>query len=489
MLYTTIYMRQEALNFVQNQLVRADARLGAYLQNPKGTKNPTRNIIVKVRQYYTNFLERQGSQRWIIMPGLRGVGKTTIMAQTYFEVASELQKRGLQKNRLLFVSLDDATENLGINLSEILEAYEFILGTAFEKQKEPLFIFIDEAQYEPKWGTVLKALYDRCSNVFIFCTGSSALELRSNPDVARRSTLERLYPMNFIEYEKIRNDVTPIKGLKDEIKQALYGPQSFEYGYQRLRIAEKSVAQYWSKVDTLDIDHYLEIGTFPFALKYPDKYQVYEALNQLIDKIINTDVPKLDGMRIETLAMMRRLLYLLADATDVLAASKLAGLIGTNGITLTSVLEVLKDAECLIKIPPYGSATSSVRKPTKYCFMSPAIRAALLSIAGSDGVLATRRGKYWEDAVALHLYREFASKRIGNIVYDPSAASADFVLQMTTGQEIAIEVGAGQKGIAQVLTTMKQRNIEKGLVISASDLALSENKKVLMIPFRYFLLM
>lgn len=142
-----------------------------------------------------------------------------------------------------------------------------------------------------------------------------------------------------------------------------------------------------------------------------------------------------------------------------------------------------------IKIPPYGSATSSVRKASKYCFISPAIRAALLSIAGPDGILATRKGKYWEDTVALHLYREFSSKRVGNVVYDPSAASADFVLQMTTGQEIAIEVGAGQKGISQVLNTMKQRKIEKGLVISASDLALSEDKRVLMIPFRYFLLM
>lgn len=482
-------MRQEAINFVQNQLVRADARLDAYLQNPKGTKNPTRNIIVKVRQYYKDFLDQKGSQRWIIMPGLRGVGKTTIMAQTYFEVSLELQKRGLPKNRLLFVSLDDAVENLDIRLNEILEAYELILGVPFEKQTSPLFIFIDEAQYEPKWGTVLKALFDRCKNVFIFCTGSSALELRSNPDVARRSLLERLYPMNFLEYEKIRNDVTPIKGLKDEIKQALYGQESYEQGYQRLKAAEKSVAQYWSKVDTLDIDHYLEIGTFPFALKYSDKYQVYEALNQLIDKIINTDVPKLGGMRVETIAMMRRLLYLLADATDVLAASKLAGLMGTNGITLTAILDVLKDAECLIKIPPYGSATSSVRKASKYCFMSPAIRAALLSIAGSDGALATRKGKYWEDTVALHLYREFSSKRVGNVVYDPSAASADFVLQMTTGQEIAIEVGAGQKGISQVLNTMKQRRIEKGLVISTSDLAISEDKRVLMIPFRYFLLM
>src|SRR3990167_9661045 len=143
-------MRQEALNYVQNQLVRAEARLEGYLKNPKGTRNNTRNIIVKIRQYYKGFLGGKSDQRWVIMPGLRGVGKTTIMAQTYFEVLAEFKKMGLPKSHALFVSVDDAIENLDIKLKEIIEAYEFVLGVSFEKQQKPIFIFIDEAQYDSK---------------------------------------------------------------------------------------------------------------------------------------------------------------------------------------------------------------------------------------------------------------------------------------------------------------------------------------------------
>lgn len=482
-------MRQEALNYVQNQLVRAEARLESYVKSPQGTRNNTRNIIVKVRQYYKNFLGGDANQRWIIMPGLRGVGKTTIMAQTYFEILGELKKLGTPKEHVLFISLDDAIENLGVSLKEIVEAYEVILGVPYEKQTSPIFIFIDEAQYDQKWGVVLKTLFDKSKKIFIFCTGSSALELRSNPDVARRSALERLYPMNFTEYEKIHHDITPLKGLKEEIKNAVYGSSSVSESYQQLKALEGKVAQYWSGVEKLDINHYLEVGTFPFALNYPDKNQVYEALNNIIDKIINSDVPRLGSLKIETIAMMRRLLYLLADANDTIAASKLAQLLGTNGNTLAGVLEVLKDAECLIKIPPYGSATSSVKKPTKYCFMSPALRASLLSIAGSDGTMATRSGKYWEDIVALHLYREFASKRAGTLVYDPSQGGADFILQMLNGQEVAIEVGNGEKGTAQVARSMKERDIDRGLVISSRELSISPDEKILLIPFSYFLLM
>lgn len=482
-------MKQEALTYVQHQLAQAESRLQGYLRGPSGAKNNTRNIIVKIREYYRDFLNRKSELRWVIMPGLRGVGKTTIMAQTYAEVVAEYAKNGLPKNHVLFISLEDAVDNLGITLRDILEAYESILGTTFERQTQPIFLFIDEAQYDPKWGVVLKVLYDKTKKVFIFCTGSSALELRSNPDVARRSLLERLYPMNFTEYEKIHHDVTPIKGLKDAIKTAVYMTPDAAQAFEVLKNLRVDVNRYWSTVDPLDINHYLETGTFPFALNYTNKNQVYEALDQLIDKIIKTDIPRLGGLRIETIAMMRRLLYLLADANDVIAVSKLAGLLGTNAVTLAGALDILKDAECLIKIRPYGSATTAVKKPTKYCFMSPALRAALLSIAGSDGTMATRQGKYWEDIVAMQLYREFASRGAGTLLYDQTKGGADFILQLINGQQIAIEVGSGEKGTAQVAQTMKERKIDRGLVISSRELSLSPDGKILLIPFEYFLLM
>lgn len=423
------------------------------------------------------------------MPGLRGVGKTTVMAQTYFEVMAEYAKRGLPKKHVLFVSLEDAEENLNIGLKDILEAYESILETAYERQSQPIFLFIDEAQYDPKWGVLLKVLYDKSKKVFIFCTGSSALELRSSPDVARRSLLERLYPMNFTEYEHLLNNVESVEGLKEEIKNAVYMIPDAKQAFAALKSLEVKVGRAWSGIDTHDINHYVEIGTFPFSFNYTSKGPVYDALDQLIDKIIKTDIQRIGGVRIETIAMMRRLLYLLADANDVIAVSKLANLLEANSATLIAALDLLKDAECLIKIPPYGSAASAVRKPTKYNFMSPALRAALLSIAGSDGTMATRKGKYWEDIVAMHLYREFVSSGVGTLVYDPTKGGADFILQLLNGQEIAIEVGSGEKGTAQVAQTMKERKINRGLVISSRELALSADEKILLIPFRYFLLM
>lgn len=484
-----ITMKEEAVNYVNHQLAQGDVRLHGYLNDAQGNKLNTRTSIEKVREYYHNFLDRKSELRWIIMPGLRGVGKTTIMAQAYFEVVAEYAKRGLAKNRVLFVSLEEAGENLNIGLKDILEAYESILGEAYEGRTPPIFLFIDEAQYDPKWGVLLKVLYDKSKKVFIFCTGSSALELRSSADVARRSLLERLYPMNFSEYEHLRNNVSPIKGLKEEIKNAVYMIPEAKQAFAALQSLAPKVSRAWSGIDPLDMNHYVETGTFPFSFSYPSKGPVYDALDEIIDKIIKTDIPRIGGVRIETIAMMRRLLYLLADANDVITLSKLATLLETNRVTINAALDLLKDAECLIKIPPYGSATSSIKKPTKYNFMSPALRAALLSIAGSDGTMATRKSKYWEDLVALHLYREFVSRNAGTLRYDPAKGGTDFILQLLSGKEIAIEVGSGEKGTAQVAQTMKERKIDRGLVISSRELSLSSDEKILLIPFKYFLLM
>ena len=91
--------------------------------------------------------------------------------------------------------------------------------------------------------------------------------------------------------------------------------------------------------------------------------------------------------------------------------------------------------------------------------------------------------------VALHLYREFASKRAGTLLSDPSQGGADFILQMLNGHEVAIEVGSGEKGTAQVAQSIKDRGINRGIVISSRELLLSKDEKVLLIPFKYFLLM
>ena len=111
---------------------------------------------------------------------------------------SALKTKTSASAHFLYLSADDLLPR-GLTLTDALDAYEYILGIPFEKLDQPTFIFIDEVQQSADWARVLKSLHDRARNVFIASTGSSAVSLQSNPDVARRAKFEKLFPLSFGE--------------------------------------------------------------------------------------------------------------------------------------------------------------------------------------------------------------------------------------------------------------------------------------------------
>ena len=478
-------MKEAIFNYVQGQIAQAPYRLKGHITDPAGKTYPQRHIYKKLERHLDNFLAGKTEQRWIIVPGLRGVGKTTVLSQLFLK----LQPR-FDALRILYVSLDEATGLLNSNLVEVLEAYESILGESFERAKKPIFLFIDEVQYDPKWGLALKSLYDRTKQVFIFCTGSSAVSLQTNPDVYRRVVVEKLYPLSFPEYQMLHQGIFPAKGLKSQIKQAVYFSSDSHEVYENSSKLGKDVLQYWSRVDKLEIQQYLMLGTLPFALQFFNPTQVYETIGSLLDKIIQKDIENLKSFDPQTLQAIKRLLFLLADTGDILSVAKLPALTGIeSSITTQKVLAVLEQAELLIRVFPYGSHKSRLTKPSKYLFMSPAIRMALLGIVGKEATFYTRMGKLLEDAAAMHFSREFISSGVGAISYDGVQGGADFILQIANKKQIAIEIGVGEKDRTQVKKTMERIQCDYGIVIGDGKLTHFPEDKVIYLPLSYFLLM
>lgn len=475
---------EETLKYVQNQLVQAPFRLKSYTQDEQGKKFPQRNIYVKVDKYFRDFLHNPNAQdRWIIIPGLRGVGKTTILAQLFLNHYQEVGDR-----RILYVSLDEVVNVLGSSLKDVLTAYEKIIGESFEKLTEPVFIFIDEAQYDSKWASVLKSVYDRSNKVFVACSGSSAVSLQTNPDVIRRSIFQKLFPTSFSEFLMIRDGKYPVKDLKKNIKDALFNAESAKDAYEKLKKYEQNVVNAWASIDRHYVDEYLKIGTLPFAIRMKDEVRVYQTITLLLDKVINQDVQGLGRFDTKTLIHIKRVLFLLAES-DVVSIQNLAKTLETSVNTISNILEVLEQAELLIRVMPYGSNSKKVRKPSRYQFMSSAMRSAFLSVAGNEQIFAGQRGRLMEDIVAMTLYREYVANNRGALNYDSSKAGADFILTIGGKNIIPIEVGMGEKLGTQVRSTMKKVGSAKyGIVICRNSLTLLEDANVVKVPLDYFLL-
>jgi predicted AAA+ superfamily ATPase len=58
--------------------------------------------------------------------------------------------------------------------------------------------------YDENWGLFLKNIFDRTKghkNILIIATGSSAINLRINPDLSRRVLVEDIYQVKFLRPE------------------------------------------------------------------------------------------------------------------------------------------------------------------------------------------------------------------------------------------------------------------------------------------------
>jgi predicted AAA+ superfamily ATPase len=477
-------MKQELIQYLQKRLRTTVDVLEKHIKDNQGNVLPKRFLFVKIEKYLQDFLFNKSKNRFIIIPGLRGVGKTTLMAQ----ICDDLMKKN-KKIKVLFLSLDETKNLFNLGVSEIMEAYEEILGADLESLEEKVIIFFDEIQNDPKWAKTLKILHDKTSKIFFCCTGSSAVVLQTTPDIARgRAIFERMTPMCFTEYQMIDKNIFPTKGLKNDIKESIYFSTNAREVYDKLNKLQGAVNQYWAKINRKDVDKFLTFGSLPFTLQLPNESAIYDSILLLLDGIIKKDLPMLGNFDTKTLTQAKRLLFILAE-NDTTSLNNLEKILDIDRLTIAGLLEAFEKAELLIKVPAYGSNMSVARKPMKYLFMSPATRMSFFAISGQEGTLATRKGKLLEDLVAAHLYREFILRGVGAFRYDSSQIGADFILQIGNKQQIIIEVGLGKKDRKQILSSMKRISSDYGIVFSSSSLTIDQEEKIVNVPLDYYFLM
>lgn len=472
---------QKIQDYVRDQLSRADIRARAYVVDENGQTRPKRNVYVLLSKYLSDFRKSINRQnRWLAISGLRGTGKTTLLAQLYCELR-------VQKQRKLFISADHIVQLLGSNITEVVEAYEDQLGQSFEQLTEPVFLFVDEVQYDPKWALALKSIYDRSPMVFIATTGSSALEINANPDTARRVITETLLPMSFTEYQKISNNVFEEKQLGSSLRNAFMFAQNAEDIYEVFAAQATKINRYWTRVDRREISKYLEYGTLPFMAATGNHALAFDQLERSIDRILGSDVTKIGQFNAETVARIPQVLYSVADS-EIVSLNALSKNLGIPRPTLTRIFSALEQAEVLYKLEPQGSHMSQIRQSDKYLFTTPAIRAMYFTLTGSIRASQQVLGHLLEDAVGLYLRRIFGERSLTtSITYGSTQGSADFIVR-NRQSVFVIETGLGKKSLKQIEQTDHVPDNRIGIIIANDDLCLNKEKNTVVIPIREFLL-
>ncbi len=175
---------------------------------------PKRYVFENLSQGIHDYFNHRTNIRIIGLSGLRGVGKTTLMWQLAKEIFDHYSED------IYFFDIKELTQ-YEIKLVELFSKFEMtILENSFHKLDKPIIFLFDEIHDAENWSKSLKILYGKNKRIFIICTGSSALSLDTNPDLATLWDLNHIYPFSFSEFIQVKswNEIIEYRNFLNNIK-------------------------------------------------------------------------------------------------------------------------------------------------------------------------------------------------------------------------------------------------------------------------------
>ena len=228
------------------------------------------------------YSEVDWNARLIALDGPRGVGKTTMFLQ-------HLKENPIEAESSLYVSID----NIWLNAQEI---YELVQHHVRHGGKS---IYLDEIHYLKDWQNLVKCLYDNFKKLKIAYTGSSILRLASGKaDLSRRQIEYSLAGLSFREFLSFDGcgdfPAFPLeKILGDHVKIA-----------EKITSTIKVIPKF---------EEYLKIGYYPFYRE--DRTHLSQKLLQVVNQVLDVDLPKVADITPETVRKIRKMLLILAAST------------------------------------------------------------------------------------------------------------------------------------------------------------------------------
>jgi len=282
-----------------------------------------------------------------IIIGPRQSGKTTLI---YFLI-NHLLSDGILPNRIFYLNLDTiVSDSLFNDPSIFIEQL-----TAKHKNNERLFLFLDEIQRLENPGLFLKGIFDLEKNIKTLVSGSSSLEIRSKiaEYLTGRKRETHLYPLSFAEI------IIHEKNIPDTLLET--------------KLAEKTVKK-WQKNESV-FGAYLSqkmiqtatFGGYPAVYLAESNDEQIETLAEIYNSYLQKDV--VDMMKIEKVEVFMKLVQALSSQVgNLVNKTEICSLIGSNAVTITKFISILKETYIASLLPPYTSVKRNEIKSAHKCF-------------------------------------------------------------------------------------------------------------------------
>ncbi len=446
--------------------IREAPKLASLYTVRNGKSLPRRRFYFSLEKRCRRFINGDVSSKTVIVPGLRGTGKTTALLQLYKYLTEKIK---IPKERVLYINLEEVVDLLGSNLYEVADIYfREVLEETPESLADKVFLLIDEAHFDKKWQTAVKVLHDRSINLFIVVTGSSSIALEMSPDLVRRVVRENVYPLNFSEYLLLKHGYYKPKGACNVLRNAIFNG-SFENVQRLYRDIELSFPLDLS----VEFRKYLRTGGFAFGLTIKNEKEIYRKVFEIVEKIVRVDLPTVVGLRAETIPEVFRIIIFLAlQQPGGVSIRELSSKIGIEKSTISKILDALEKTHLIFKVLPVDGAGTKIKKPWKYYFATPTINASINDFIGKyeSGEFL---GTMLETLVASYLKRVIDVMNLPyGLFYDANKRGVDFILEHTlTGERIPIEVSSSIKkeDFSKMESAITRYKSKFGIIVTLKD--------------------
>jgi len=337
--------------------------------------------------------------------GQRGCGKTTLMLQ-YIKQNYE------ESDKALYISLDNFLFQ-EINLYEFAKRFSQFGGK---------ILFIDEVHKYPNWDIHLKNIYDSLDLQVVF-SGSSLLSIqKQNADLSRRSIIYHLENLSFREYLEF----TGIAKFK-------------AYKLEEILTNHKAIAKEITKDFKVlkYFNEYLKFGAYPFILEDKDSY--YQKITQIINIILESDLPYINKIEFAQILKLKKLLFLLSQSVPFIPnITKLSELTNISRPKVYEYLNYLEDAKIISSIKSKEKGYKILSKPEKLYMQNSNISYTLTKSPNIGNIRET----FFANMIK-NYYNSF------NKIYDNSiflSKQGDFLVD----EKYIVEVGGKNKSFEQV---------------------------------------
>lgn len=344
----------------------------------------------------------------IAIVGPRQAGKTTLLNKVFLPLKKEAVFLTFEDKKVLDLFVH--------NIDEFIELYI----------KPYKYVFLDEFQYAKKGGKLLKYIVDTQKSK-IFISGSSSIELtvQAVKYLTGRIFVFSLFPLDFEEYLRFKNQDLFALYSKNKIFLSDYGLKSFP------ALSENIVAQIISHYQD-----YVVFGGYPRVALAIDTGEKKTVLQNIYNTYFLREVKDILGL-VDDYKLTQMIKALALQIGNLIQYREISDVSELSFQTVKGYLNFLQKTFITILVKPYfkNKRTEIVKNPKIYFFDTGLRNYIVDDFRGlgdrPDG------GFLLENAVAMQLTKQELSFKFWRT---KQKSEVDFVLELAEGKKLALEV-------------------------------------------------